>query len=85
MQTGSYSDMGLFLQSLMLVATKKGLATCPQAALVEYPDIVKTQLAYPDDSQLVCSLALGYEAATIAVNQYRTERINVGEFTRFFT
>lgn len=85
MQTGSYLDLGLFLQSLMLAATEKGLATCPQAALAEYPDIVKTQLAYPDDSQLVCGLALGYEDATAAVNQYRTERITVGEFTRFFT
>lgn len=85
MQTGSYLDLGLFLQSLMLAATEKGLATCPQAALAEYPDIVKTQLGYPADSQLVCGLALGYEDVTAAVNQYRTERITVGEFTRFFT
>jgi len=85
MQTGSYLDLGLFLQTLMLAATEKGLATCPQAALAEYPDIVKTQLAYPADSQLVCGMALGYEDAVAAVNQYRTERITVGEFTRFFT
>ncbi|MEX1200761.1 MAG: nitroreductase [Methylophaga sp.] len=85
MQTGSYLDFGLFLQTLMLAATEKGLATCPQAALAEYPDIVKTQLAYPADSQLICGLALGYEDAAAAVNQYRTERITVGEFTRFFT
>lgn len=85
MQTGSYLDLGLFLQTLMLAATEKGLATCPQAALAEYPDIVKTQLAYPADSQLVCGLALGYEDTAAAVNRYRTERIAVGEFTRFFT
>lgn len=85
MQTGSYLDLGLFLQSLMLAATEKGLASCPQAALAEYPDIVKTQLGYPADSQLVCGMALGYEDTTAAVNQYRTERIKVSEFTRFFS
>ncbi len=85
MQTGSYLDLGLFLQSLMLAATEKGLATCPQAALAEYPDIVKAQLDYPADSQLVCGLALGYEDSAAAVNQYRTDRITVSEFTRFFS
>lgn len=85
MQTGSYLDLGLFLQSLMLAATEQGLATCPQAALAEYPEIVKTQLGYPTDSQLVCGLALGYEAVDAPVNQYRTERITIDEFTRFFT
>lgn len=85
MQTGSYLDMGLFLQTLMLAASEKGLATCPQAALAEYPDIVKNQLSYPADSQLVCGLALGYEDTAAAVNQYRTERIKVSEFTRFFS
>ncbi len=85
MQTGSYLDLGLFLQSLMLAATEQGLATCPQAALAEYPEIVKTKLGYPADSQLVCGLALGYEAVDAPVNQYRTERIAVDEFTRFFS
>ena len=85
MQTGSYLDLGLFLQSLMLAATEQGLATCPQAALAEYPEIVKTQLGYPTDSQLVCGMALGYEAVDAPVNQYRTERITIDEFTRFFT
>ena len=85
MTTGSYLDLGLFLQSLMLAATEQGLATCPQAALAEYPEIVKTKLGYPADSQLVCGLALGYEAVDAPVNQYRTERIAVDEFTRFFS
>lgn len=84
MQTGSYLDLGLFLQTLMLAATEQGLATCPQAALAEYPDIVKSQLGYPSDSQLVCGLALGYEDFDAPVNRYRTERIAIDEFTRFF-
>jgi len=38
MEAGSYMDYGMFLQSVMLSAVSEGLATCPQAALAEYPD-----------------------------------------------
>mgnify|MGYP000333147200 CR=1 FL=1 len=41
METGSFLDYGMFIQSVMLAATEKGIATCPQAALAEYPEIVK--------------------------------------------
>ena len=41
LEKGSYLDYGMFLQSIMLAAVDQGLATCPQAALTEYPQIVK--------------------------------------------
>ena len=85
MQTGSFMDYGMFLQSLMLVATEMGLATCPQAALAEYPDIIKQDLGYPQDSILLCGMALGYEDPDAPVNRYRTSRAEVNEFTRFYS
>lgn len=84
MQTGSFMDYGMFLQSFMLAAVERGLATCPQAALGEYPQIVKQELGYPDDSLLLCGMALGYEDIGAAVNSYRTVREEVSAFTRFF-
>ena len=47
LEAGSYMDFGMFLQSVMLIALEEGLATCPQAALGEYPDIVKNELGLP--------------------------------------
>ena len=85
MQTGSYIDYGMFLQSVMLAATGEGLATCPQAALGEYPKLVKKELGYPEDSILICGIALGYEDEQALVNSYRTPRLKVGEFTKFFS
>lgn len=82
--TGSFMDFGMFLQSLMLITVEQGLATCPQAALGEYPDIVKKELGYPQDSILLCGMALGYEDTDAIVNSYRTPRENVHTFTRFF-
>jgi len=84
LQTGSFLDYGMFLQSLMLAAVERGLASCPQAALAEYPGIVKQALGYPDDSTLICGMALGYEDAAAPVNSYRTGREPVTAFTRFF-
>jgi nitroreductase len=84
MEKGSFLDYGMFLQSVMLAAVEQGLATCPQAALGEYPHIVKTALGYPDESILICGMALGYEDIQATVNSYRTPREELHVFTRFF-
>ncbi len=84
METGSFMDCGMFLQSLMLAAVDKGLASCPQAALGEYPDIVKRELGYPPDSILLCGMALGYENPQADINRYRVPREEVAAFARFF-
>ena len=84
LQKGSFLDYGMFLQSLMLAAVAEGLATCPQAALGQYPKLVKDFLGYSQDMILVCGMALGYEDKDAPVNNYRTEREEVEVFTRFF-
>ena len=84
MQTGSFLDFGMFLQSLMLAALDQGLATCPQAALAEYPQLIKPYLGLPENSILLCGMALGYEDTAAAVNQYRTSREAVDSFTHFY-
>jgi len=84
LEAGSYMDYGMFLQSIMLMAMEEGLATCPQAALGEYPQLVKEQLGYPADSILLGGMALGYENEQALVNSYRTPRLSVESFTRFF-
>ena len=84
METGSFMDYGIFLQSIMLTAVEEGLATCPQAALGEYPWIVKNELGYPEELILVCGMALGYEDTEAVVNQYRTPREGGDGFVRFF-
>lgn len=81
---GSYLDYGMFLQSVMLAAVEQGLATCPQAALTEYPDIVKSTLQQDSQYLLICGMAMGYENKDAPVNNYRTEREEYSSFTQFF-
>ena len=83
METGSYLDIGMFIQSIMLAAMDHELTTCPQAALGEYPEIVKQYTGYDDDHVLVCGMAMGYEEVSDPVNNYRTAREEVSKFTRF--
>ncbi len=84
MEKGSFLDCGMFLQSLMLAAHAEGLATCAQAALGQFPEVIKGQLGYDESTVLLCGMALGYEDPAAPVNAYRTPREEVESFTRFF-
>jgi len=84
MKAGSFMDYGMFLQSVMLSAVEQGLATCPQASLADYPELIKQQLGYSNDQILLCGMALGYEDTQARVNSYRTSRIDTNSFTQFF-
>lgn len=84
MQKGSFLDYGMFIQSVMLAALEEGLATCAQAALGQYPALVKDLLGYVPETTLLCGMALGYEDTGAPVNAYRTGREEVAIFTRFF-
>ncbi len=83
--SGAYVDLGSFLQSLMLAALEEGLATCPQQALAEYPQIVKHRLRIGDACVLLCGVAVGYEDTSAPINQYRTPRAGLAEFVRYFS
>lgn len=84
MQSGSFMDCGMFIQSVMLGALDLGLSTCPQAALADYQHIVKSELDFGHDKTLLCGMALGYEDTEALVNSYRTPREEVSLFTEYF-
>lgn len=81
---GSWMDIGMFLQNIMLAAENEGLATCPQAALAEYPETVRRILGIEEHLALACGISLGYPDTTAAVNSYRTPREPVATFTSRF-
>jgi len=84
MQSGSFMDSGMFIQSVMLGALDLGLSTCPQAAIADYQHIVKTELDFNHNKILLCGMALGFEDTEALVNSYRTPREEVNSFTRYF-
>jgi nitroreductase len=80
-----WSDMGMFLQTFMLLAIEQGLATCAQECWAVHPQTVKTFLGTPDDRMLFCGMAVGYEDTAEPANALRSERADVGEWLRVTT
>jgi nitroreductase len=80
-----WSDLGMFLQSFMLLAVEAGLATCAQECWAVYPQTVKAFLGTPDERMLFCGMAVGYEDVAEPANALRTERAPVGEWMRTLT
>lgn len=83
---GALLDCGMFLQNIMLAAQEFGLATCAQRSVAYYPEQIKTILGEKyRDKMLLTGLALGYADDKAPENNYRTERVEVDEFTQFLT
>ncbi len=77
---GVYSalDAGLFLQSLMLAATDRGLGTCAQGALAMWRSPVARAFDIPPKYNLLCGLSLGYPSDH-AVNQFQPDKRTLEE------
>ena len=73
-------DLGIYLQSLMLLATGKGLATCAQGFWRNYSDFVSRHLALPQGYQIAFGMALGYEDSAAPINQWRSTRAGLGDW-----
>lgn len=84
LQQGSWLDLGMFIENVMLAALGHDLATCPQASLAEYPNLIREILGVADDRALVCGVALGHPDPDAPVNRFRTEREAVEHFTRWY-
>jgi len=75
-----WSDLGMYLQNVMLLAMEAGLATCPQECWAIYPETIEAFLATPADRMLFCGMAIGYEDPNEPANRLRTERAPEGEW-----
>lgn len=78
-----WADMGMFMQTLMLLAAERGLATCPQEVWANWPETVGAALGLPAHLMLFAGMSLGYADAGSAMNGYRTAREEVGGFATF--
>ncbi len=69
-----WSDLGMFLQSFMLLAVEAGLATCAQECWAMYPQTVATAINLPPERMLFCGMSVGYEDINEPANRLRSER-----------
>lgn len=79
----SIFDAGLFAQSLMLAAHAKGLATVPQAFLIDYSSQTKEFLGVSQDKRLLLGLSLGFPSGSPAEHPPRPDRVTLDSVFRF--
>ena len=75
-----WADLGMYLQTVMLLATERGLDTCPQESWSNWPDTVAQFLCVPDELMLFAGMALGYRDPEHPLNAYRTPRAPFADF-----
>lgn len=83
MGPGQWADLGMFLQTVMLLAREHGLHTCAQEAWAAWHRTVARHLDAPDELMLFCGLAIGYMNEAAPINGLKTERAPLGEIAEF--
>jgi len=83
MGRNQWAHLGMFMQTIMLLAVEEGLHTCPQEAWSAFHRTIADFLGLPDEQMFYCGMALGYADMDHPVNQWRTERAPLDEIARF--
>ena len=78
-----WSDLGMFLQTFMLLAKEAGLDTCAQEAWSIKHDSVSKFVKAEESDILFCGMAIGYGDDTAAVNSLKSERRPLNEWAKF--
>ena len=78
-----WSDLGMFLQTFMLLAVERGLATCAQEYWSVRQGAVRSFVGAPDNEMLFCGMAIGHADPAAAVNSLRSERMPLDQWARF--
>ena len=69
-----WSDVGMYMQTVMLLAVERGLDTCPQEYWARYPKTLAEVLGLPDDHMIFSGMALGWRDDSHPINGWRSAR-----------
>ena len=69
-----WSDVGMYMQTVMLLAVEKGLDTCAQEFWARLPGTVGDFIGLPGDHMLFSGMAMGFRDEPAPINTLRTRR-----------
>jgi nitroreductase len=69
-----WADLGMYMQNVMLLATERGLDTCPQEYWARYPLTVGKFLNLPADHMVFSGMAMGFRDPAAPINRLRASR-----------
>ena len=76
-------DVGIYAQTLSLLLEERGVQSCMQGALGQFPGPVKDKLGIPDSQGILFGMSFGY-ADDHAANDCRTDRVEMTDAVKFF-
>ncbi|MEH2549152.1 nitroreductase [Bradyrhizobium sp. AZCC 2262] len=83
LQVGSWLDLGMFVQNVMIAAGARGLQTCPQETFSKYHIVLREFLPIPAEQMVVCGVSIGFAEDELVSSGRLMPRVAVSEFTRF--
>jgi nitroreductase len=78
-----WSDIGMWLQTVMLLLREEGLDSCPQESWAMYGRQVREAVRVPEDHIFFCGLAIGHRDPDAPVNLFEVPRAPLSEVVRF--
>ena len=78
-----WSDMGMWLQTVMLLLREEGLDSCAQEIWAMYGTYVRELLNIDDEHIFFCGMAIGYRDADAPVNNFAVPRVPLDEVVRW--
>ena len=78
-----WSDLGMFLQTFMLLAQEAGIDTCAQEAWAMKNDSVSEFVGSDKNDILFCGLAMGHKDEDAVINQLSSERRPIEQWAKF--
>ncbi|WP_420917179.1 nitroreductase [Dictyobacter halimunensis] len=76
-----WSDVGMYLQTIMLLLRAEGLHSCTQMAWAKYHKTVAEIISPPSELILFCGISIGFEDVTVGYT--RLDRAPLDETVRF--
>lgn len=83
MGAAQWCDLGMYLQTLMLLLKADGVDTCPQEAWSLYHRTVDEIVRPVPDLMLFCGVAIGYGDPDHPANSFRASRAPAHEVSEF--
>ena len=84
LEAPQHMDIGIYLQSLMLLAREYGLHTAPQGWWRNWHSVCDKFLDIPEDQEVMVGMAIGYGDESANVNNLRADRAPLSETHRFY-
>jgi nitroreductase len=78
-----WSDMGMWLQTVMLLLREEGLDSCAQEIWAMYGTTMRELLNIDDQHIFFCGMAIGYRDADAAVNNFTVPRAEIAQAIRW--